>query len=133
MANQNNLSLTRQETCIRFGLQASHVVCKDANNPTIEHRFQSIPLSTLCRVVNTACEQFHCWPMLYSEINIIAHLYVWLYEHQASWTAATSRHMFSCDAATLALCTANAARAENKPKYAATNAEIGTNNQSITL
>ena len=36
MANQNNLSLTRQETYIRFGLQASHVVCKDANNPTIE-------------------------------------------------------------------------------------------------
>ena len=133
MANQNNLSLTRQETCIRFGLQASHVVCKGANNPKNTFRCQSFPLFTHYRLVNTACEQIDKWPMLYSEINIIAHLYVWLYEHQASWLAATSRHMFSCDAATLALCTSNSARAENKPKYAATNAEIGTNNQSIML
>ena len=119
MANQNNLSLTRQETCIRFGLQASHVVCKGPNNPIQQTQSPHMHILLSCQ---------HCmWTISQvSNIEIINRyncIFVCLVERTSDqlciWCAAATSltHGFLCNAATLAPCTSNSARAENKPKY----------------
>ena len=139
MANQNNLGLTRQDTCIRFGLQASHVVCKDANNPIQQNptTCQSHSSFTLYWFVIAVSEY------VLQVANVVFRnqynhrfvcLVVWTQASWAEWcVAATSQHMFSCDAASLALCTSNSARAENKPKYVGADLKTGINNGRTML
>ena len=99
MANQNNFEFDQAGDMHQVWLASITrrlQRCKQSN-PTNTLRCQSLILCTLYCLVNTTCEQFPSLPMLYSVINIMTYLYVWLYKCVASWAewcaAATSQNV----------------------------------------